>query len=113
MPAVFVHGVPDTHRVWNTLLPRITRKDVVAPSLPGFDATTEAYVDWLLGELARQSGPIDLVGHDWGALLVTRAVSLRPGAVRSWAVGAAPLVAARAAGRRGRRAPSFLVVSRR
>ena len=99
MPAVFVHGVPDTHRVWSPLLARVARKDVVTLSLPGFgcpvpegfDATKEAYVDWLLGELTRQSGPIDIVGHDWGALLVTRAVSLRPQAVRSWAVGAAPL----------------------
>ena len=99
MPAVFVHGVPDTHRVWRALLARVARKDVVALSLPGFgcpvpegfDATKEAYVDWLLGELERRSGPIDIVGHDWGALLVARAVSLRPQAVRSWAVGAAPL----------------------
>jgi pimeloyl-ACP methyl ester carboxylesterase len=99
MPAVFVHGVPDTHRVWSALLACLARKDVVTLSLPGFgspvpegfDATKEAYVDWLLGELTRQSGPIDIVGHDWGALLVVRAVSLRPEAVRSWAVGGAPL----------------------
>jgi pimeloyl-ACP methyl ester carboxylesterase len=99
MPAVFVHGAPDTHRVWTALLARLARKDVVTLSLPGFgcpapegfDATKEAYVDWLLGELARQSGPIDVVGHDWGALLVVRAVSLRPEAVRSWTVGGAPV----------------------
>jgi pimeloyl-ACP methyl ester carboxylesterase len=99
MPAVFVHGVPDTPRVWRALLARVARKDVVTLSLPGFgcpvpegfDATKEAYVDWLLGELTRQSGPIDIVGHDWGALLVVRVVSLRPEAVRSWAVGGAPL----------------------
>ena len=35
-------------------------------------------MDWLLAELARQPAPIDVVGHDWGALLVTRVVSLRP-----------------------------------
>jgi pimeloyl-ACP methyl ester carboxylesterase len=89
MPAVFVHGVPDTHRVWTALLSRLGRKDVVTLSLPGFGgpvpdgfgATKDAYVDWLLGELARQREPVDLVGHDWGALLVLRAVSLRPGAV--------------------------------
>jgi pimeloyl-ACP methyl ester carboxylesterase len=99
MPAVFVHGVPDTHRVWTALLSRLGRKDVVTLSLPGFggpvpdgfDATKDAYVDWLLGELARQREPVDLVGHDWGALLVLRAVSLRPGAVRSWAAGGAAL----------------------
>jgi pimeloyl-ACP methyl ester carboxylesterase len=99
MPAVFVHGVPDTQRVWDAVIPRLNRKDVVTLSLPGFDctvpagfsATKEAYVDWLLGEFAAIQGPIDLVGHDWGGLLVVRVVSIRPDAVRSWAAGGAPL----------------------
>ena len=99
MPAVFVHGVPDTARVWDAVIPRLGRKDVVRLSLPGFgcplpdgfSATKEAYVDWLLSELNGLTGPIDIVGHDWGALLAVRAVSLRPDAVRSWAAGGAPL----------------------
>jgi pimeloyl-ACP methyl ester carboxylesterase len=99
MPAVFVHGVPDTQEVWDAVIGRLHRKDVVRLSLPGFgcplpqgfSATKEAYVDWLLAELAALPGPVDLVGHDWGGLLVVRAVSVRPGAVRSWAAGAAPL----------------------
>ena len=99
MLAVFVHGVPDTQRVWDAVVSRLDRKDVVTLSLPGFgcpvpdgfDATKEAYVDWLLGRLAALPGPIDLVGHDWGGLLVVRAVSVRPKAVRSWAAGGAPL----------------------
>ena len=81
------------------VISRLNRKDVVTLSLPGFgcplpagfSATKEAYVDWLLGRLAALPRPIDLVGHDWGALLVVRAVSLRPDAVRSWAAGGAPL----------------------
>jgi len=99
MPAVFLHGVPDTQQVWDAVIARLDRKDVVTLSLPGFccplpdgfSATKEAYVDWLLGQLAAFQGPIDLVGHDWGGLLVVRAVSLRPDAVRSWAAGGAPL----------------------
>lgn len=99
MSAVFVHGVPDTSRVWQGVVARLPRRDVVTLSLPGFgrptpdgfDATKEAYVRWLLDELAAQPGPIDVVGHDWGALLVVRAVSLTPDRVRSWAVGGAPL----------------------
>lgn len=99
MPEVFVHGVPDTACVWEAVTSRLGRKDVVALSLPGFgcplpagfSATKEAYVDWLLGQLTALQGPIDLVGHDWGGLLVVRAVSLRPDAVRSWAAGGAPL----------------------
>jgi len=99
MPAVFVHGVPDTQRVWNAVISRLARKDVVTLSLPGFgcpppqvfSATKEAYVEWLLDQLGALRGPIDLVGHDWGALLAVRAVSLEPGAVRTWAAGGAPL----------------------
>ena len=99
MPAVFVHGVPDTQQVWDAVLARLDRKDVVTLSLPGFgcalpagfSATKEAYVEWLLGQLAAVQAPIDLVGHDWGGLLVVRVVSVRPDAVRSWAAGGAPL----------------------
>ena len=48
-------------------------------------------MDWLLGALTALSKPIDLVGHDWGSLLVIRSVSLQPELVRSWAAGGAPL----------------------
>lgn len=99
MPVVFLHGVPDTASVWDAVVSCLDRKDVVRLSLPGFgcplpagfSATKEAYVDWLLGQLAALQGPIDLVGHDWGGLLVVRAVSVRPDAVRSWVAGGAPL----------------------
>ena len=99
MPVVFVHGVPDTQRVWDHVVARLARKDVVTLSLPGFgcalpmgfSANKETYVEWLLGELGALAGPIDLVGHDWGALLAVRTVSLKPNAVRTWAAGGAPL----------------------
>jgi pimeloyl-ACP methyl ester carboxylesterase len=99
MPALLVHGVPDTARVWRRLLARLARPDVVTVSLPGFAApapprfhpTKEGYVDWLLDEIAGHPEPVDLVGHDWGALLVLRAASLAPGRVRSWVAGGAPL----------------------
>ena len=99
MPAVLVHGVPDTHRLWDRMRAHLTRRDVVAVSLPGFDApvpagfvpTKEAYVDWLVGEIARLRTPVDLVGHDWGSLLVQRVVSIRPDLVRTWACGDGPV----------------------
>jgi len=99
MPAIFVHGVPDTSRVWHRVLSRLPRRDVIALSLPGFGTplpegfqpTKEGYVGWLVSQLAQQPRPVDLVGHDWGALLVIRAVSLDPDLARSWAAGAAPL----------------------
>jgi pimeloyl-ACP methyl ester carboxylesterase len=99
MPAVLVHGVPDTHRLWDPLRSHLERSDVVAVSLPGFgvpmparfDATKEAYVDWLIGELQRIGVAVDLIGHDWGSLLVQRVVSLRPDLIRTWACGDGPV----------------------
>jgi pimeloyl-ACP methyl ester carboxylesterase len=99
MPIVLVHGVPDTHRLWDKLRSFLSRRDVLTPSLPGFGcgvpagfiATKEAYVDWLVGELERVGEPVDLVGHDWGSLLVQRVVSLRPDLVRTWACGDGPV----------------------
>jgi pimeloyl-ACP methyl ester carboxylesterase len=77
MPAVFVHGVPETPAIWDGLRSCLRREDVIALQLPGFGcarpdgfaATKEAYVAWLVAALEPISaqGPIDLVGHDWGA----------------------------------------------
>ena len=99
MPAVFVHGVPDTQRVWRALIGRLRRDDVVALSLPGFgcevpqgfDCSKEAYCDWLLGEIDNLDGPVDLVAHDWGAILALRVAALEPTLIRTWTVGGAPL----------------------
>lgn len=99
MPAVLVHGVPETPAVWGPLSSLLHRDDVVTPQLPGFGcprpdgfgATKEEYVAWLIGELERikADGPIDLVGHDWGGGFVVRVISTRPDLVRSWVTDAA------------------------
>jgi pimeloyl-ACP methyl ester carboxylesterase len=99
MPAVLVHGVPDTHRLWDKLRVRLSRRDVLTPNLPGFGVPTppgfhptkEAYVAWLIAEIERVGTPVHLVGHDWGSLLVQRLVSLRPDLIRTWAVGDGPI----------------------
>jgi pimeloyl-ACP methyl ester carboxylesterase len=101
MPAIFVHGVPETPVLWDPLRSQLQRSDIVALQLPGFGcarpdgfgATKEEYVEWLVGELeGRQGdGPIDLVGHDWGGGLVVRLVSIRPDLVHSWVTDAAGL----------------------
>jgi pimeloyl-ACP methyl ester carboxylesterase len=95
MPAFFVHGVPDTYRLWDGVRRHLRRTDVIACSLPGFGtplpdgfaATKESYVDWIVDEIERVAESVDLVGHDWGANLVQRVVSLRPDLVRTWACG--------------------------
>lgn len=99
MPAVLVHGVPDTHHVWDELIPRLDRDDIVTVDLPGFQgarpehwgATKEEYVDWVIAEIEAIGEPVDLVGHDWGSLLTIRIAALRPDLLHSWAAGNGPV----------------------
>ncbi|UBU09104.1 alpha/beta fold hydrolase [Nonomuraea gerenzanensis] len=101
MPAILIHGVPDTHRVWAGVRRHLTRTDVEAWDLPGFGAprplgfgsTKEEYADWLIGRLEQVGEPVDLVGHDWGCILTARAACLRPDLVRTWAGGNGPISA--------------------
>ncbi|MGH9210095.1 MAG: alpha/beta fold hydrolase [Acidimicrobiales bacterium] len=94
MPAVFVHGVPETERIWDALRANLTRDDVVALTLPGFGrplpegfgATKDEYAAWLVGQLEDIGQPVDLVGHDWGGGLAMRLVSVRPDLVRTWVI---------------------------
>ena len=95
MPALFVHGVPETHHIWDDIRSRLSRKDTIAVDLPGFstelpdgfDCTKEAYLGWLIAEVEKAGEPVDIVGHDWGALLTERLASVRPDLVRTWAAG--------------------------
>ncbi|MEU4857805.1 alpha/beta fold hydrolase [Streptomyces antibioticus] len=99
MPAILIHGVPDTHRVWDGVRQHLTRTDVEAWDLPGFGAplptgfecSKEEYVTWLIERLEEVGGPVDLVGHDWGCILAARVASLRPDLVRTWAGGNGPV----------------------
>jgi pimeloyl-ACP methyl ester carboxylesterase len=99
---MLVHGNPDSHLLWELAERHLDEggKEIVAvdlpgfaePAEPGFPSTKEAYVEWLvdrLEALASESGPVDLVGHDWGSLLVQRIASQRPDLLRTVAVGGA------------------------
>ena len=96
---LFLHGVPDSPSIWRPLLAALDLRDtpVAVPALPGFtaplpagfSATKEAYADWAVGQaeaLYAAHGPIDIVGHDWGALIAQRVAMLRPDLLRSWAI---------------------------
>ena len=93
MPAVFVHGNPETEAIWSDLIPHLDRSDVITLSPPGFGApvpegfgaTADEYRDWLADELGKIEGQIDLVGHDWGGGHVMRIAMERPELIRSWA----------------------------
>lgn len=99
MTALFIHGVPDTRRLWAPVLAHLGEVEARCLSLPGFGApvpdgfacTMDAYAGWLEAALAdaaaETGGPVHLVGHDWGGLLVQRVAGLHPEAVMSWAAG--------------------------
>lgn len=97
MTKVFVHGNPETSAIWAPLVAALNNRgvnDVVLLSPPGFGApvpqnwtaTVQEYRTWLVGELEKIGGEIDLVGHDWGAGHVFSVLAQRADLVRSWAV---------------------------
>jgi pimeloyl-ACP methyl ester carboxylesterase len=96
MTVVFVHGVPETSALWNGVRANLDG-DALALDLPGFGtprpagfgATKDEYARWLADALRGLDGPVDLVGHDWGAGLVLRVVTAQDVRVRSWAVDVA------------------------
>ena len=103
MTKVFVHGNPETGAIWAPLVRELSSRgvdDVVLLSPPGFGApapdgwgaTQDEYRGWLLGQLRGIDGPIDLVGHDWGAGHVYGALAAEPGLVRTWAADCAGLL---------------------
>mgnify|MGYP003654299931 CR=1 FL=1 len=93
---IFVHGVPDTPALWGPLISALglIESDYSAPALPGFgcplpdgfSCTKDAYAQWLIEQIEAVGAPVDIVGHDWGALLTLRAASLRPDLIRTWCV---------------------------
>ncbi len=99
MPAFLVHGNPDTAALWDKVKAELGDYDgeVVAADLPGFaepapdgfPCTKEAYVEWIVAQLEALGGGVDLVGHDWGSLLVQRVASVRPDLLASVACGGA------------------------
>lgn len=99
MTVVCVHGVPDTTALWSPLIARLGDREIVTHALPGFgtDApagfggTRDDHAAHLIAAIERIGEPVDLVGHDWGALLVQRVAALRPDLLRTLAFGSGPL----------------------
>ncbi len=96
---LFIHGVPDTGFMWGPLTKalELAESDYLAPTMPcfdgntppGFAATKEAYLAWVIETLettANEHGPVDIVGHDWGAPLSAMAAQSRPDLIRTWTV---------------------------
>jgi pimeloyl-ACP methyl ester carboxylesterase len=96
MTVALVHGLPETREIWRPLQ-EILEGDVVAVALPGFGSarpagfigTKDAYAEWLAETLSRVEAPLDVVGHDLGALLTMRVACAFDLAMRSWTVDVA------------------------
>jgi pimeloyl-ACP methyl ester carboxylesterase len=85
---VLVHGWPDTHHLWDQVVPLLAdRFHVVSFDLPGFGASSDPgklsafTVDRLANDLravldaVSPERPVHLVGHDWGSIMSWEAVS--------------------------------------
>ncbi len=101
MTAVFVHGVPETSDVWQDLRDQLAPEtESIALRLPGFGepvpsgfgSRKEDYVEWLADALRQLPGPVDLVGHDWGALLTYRIATAYDVPLRSWIADCASIL---------------------
>lgn len=98
MTVALVHGFPETGLVWRPLQERLSRQSVALP-LPGlgvprpsgFSGTKDAYVEALAEALVGLEQPVDVVGHDVGALLTLRLVTAFDVPVRSWVVDVADI----------------------
>jgi pimeloyl-ACP methyl ester carboxylesterase len=89
---VFVHGVPETAAIWRKVRALVDGESVALalpgfgnPRPDGFGARKDDYARWLVDELDGIGEPVDLVGHDWGALLTYRIASAFGDRLRSWA----------------------------
>jgi pimeloyl-ACP methyl ester carboxylesterase len=95
---VLVHGLPETREIWEPLR-EVLDRDSIALALPGFgtphpngfSATKDAYANWLGETLSRVDEPVDVVGHDLGALLTMRVASAFAVSLRSWIVDVADI----------------------
>ncbi|WP_240361000.1 hypothetical protein [Streptomyces clavuligerus] len=92
MPAILIHGVPDTHHVWDGVRRRLTRTDVEAWDLPGFGTPAPGRLRLHQGGSTSTGSSSDLsgrgagrpgFGHDWGCISTLRVACLRPDLVRN------------------------------
>lgn len=91
---VFVHGYPDTHRLWDPIRSKLRGYDTVALSLPGYGrpmlpgktGTRWELAEWLTGELRRFGRPVHLVAHDVGGMISHPVLNEHPELLRSWTI---------------------------
>jgi pimeloyl-ACP methyl ester carboxylesterase len=98
LTAVLIHGNADTPGVWNRLRAQLTALETLALALPGigsaplpqgFECTRWEYADWIVAQLEDLGEPVDVVGHDIGAVFLHGVVLSRPDLIRTWTFGSA------------------------
>jgi pimeloyl-ACP methyl ester carboxylesterase len=95
-PAIFLHGNPDTHAVWNTTIAALPQLRCFAPDLPGFgkstapddhDLSLEAQAAFVLGIAdALRLDRVHVVVHDIGGNYGLAFAALHPERVASLTV---------------------------
>lgn len=105
-PVVLLHGFPEFWYSWRHQLPALAQAGfhALALDLPGYNesdrlADIMAYrvsnlVEILAQFIQQLSGPVALVGHDWGGVLAWRLAALHPELVNKLAILNAPHPAA-------------------
>jgi pimeloyl-ACP methyl ester carboxylesterase len=98
-PVLLLHGVPETSSVWRDVMPQLAvGRRVLAPDLPGLGGSSYAGpfdVPSLVAQLSaliesEVTGPVDVVGHDWGGSLALGLAGQRPELVRRLCIANAP-----------------------
>ena len=91
---VFIHGYPDTHRVWDPVRAQLSGYDTVALDFPGYGRDLPASMtgtrwemaEWLTGQLRRFGQPVHVVGHDVGGMILHSVLINHPELLRSWTI---------------------------
>ena len=88
-PVILLHGFPETHRSWDLQIPFLAGLGyrVVAPDLRGYGESQRPERGYDLGTLVADavglcrhvsSGPVRLVGHDWGGAITWQVATEHP-----------------------------------
>jgi pimeloyl-ACP methyl ester carboxylesterase len=91
VPALLLHGLDETSQTWREFASRLPRSlRMLAADLPGFGGS-EARGSYTLSAVAATmaavaleevDGPVDVVGHGWGATIAIALAAARPELVR-------------------------------
>jgi pimeloyl-ACP methyl ester carboxylesterase len=94
-PIVFIHGYPDTHRLWDPIRSHLQGYDTVALDFPGYGGAPrpEGYTgtrwemaEWLTAQLRTFDEPVHLVAHDVGGMIAHSVLIDSPELLKSWTI---------------------------